>query len=101
MHKLIHILTALLAGVMLLASCGSAAEENTTEIIMQFLKDNFPKKVLEDITTHRITGEELTGEELYFERMEEMKDRLMEEFSDKDENYLDALLEDYYNSLNL
>ena len=32
MHKLIHILTALLAGVMLLASCGSAAEENTTEI---------------------------------------------------------------------
>ena len=79
----------------------ASAEENTTEVIMQYLKDNYPAEVLKDSTTHPLTGEELTGEELYFVRMEEMKEHLVSEFQDRDENYLDALLEEYYNSLDI
>lgn len=79
----------------------ASAEENTTESIMQYLKDNYPKEVLEKITKQPFTGEELSGEELYFVRMEEMKENLTENFPNQDENYLDALLEDYYNSLEI
>ena len=60
------------------------------------------KEVLEKITKDTVNGgEELTGEELYFVRMAEMKNYVMSEYPGKDENYLDALLEDYYNSLDL
>ena len=80
----------------------ASAEENTTEDIMAYLKDVFPKEELEKITKSNFnTGEELTGEELYFERISEMKNYVMSEYPDKDENYLDALLEEYYDSLDL
>ncbi len=74
----------------------ASTEEVTTENIMNYLKENFPKEVLLDME-----NEELTGELLYFQQMEAMKESLMNDFSDKDENYLDALLEEYYNSLEL
>ena len=79
----------------------ASAEENTTETIMQYLKANYPAEVLENITKQPVTGEELSGEEIYFVRMEIMKEKLMADFQNQDENYLDALLEDYYNSLDL
>lgn len=80
----------------------ASVEENTTEDILAYLKSEFPKEALEKITKDNWnTGEELSGEELYFARMAEMKNYVMSEYPDKDENYLDALLEDYYNSLDL
>jgi len=79
----------------------ASAEENTTETIMQYLKDNYPAEVLEKIKKQPLTGEELSGEEIYFVRMEIMKEKLMAEFRNQDENYLDALLEEYYNSLDV
>ncbi len=75
-------------------------EEMTTETILDFLKEVYPKEILEKMTND-YSGEEISGEELYFFRMEEMKNHLMEDFPDKDENYLDALLEEYYNSLDI
>lgn len=80
----------------------ASEEENTTEDILDYLKDQFPKEELEKITKdNNNTGEELSGEELYFERIAEMKNYVMSEYPDKDENYLDALIEEYYNSLGL
>ena len=80
----------------------ASAEESTTEDIMAYLKDVFPKEELEKITKSNFnTGEELSGEELYFERIAQMKNYVMSEYPDKDENYVDALLEEYYDSLNL
>lgn len=80
----------------------ATAEERATADILDYLKSEFPKEVLEKITRDNFnTGEELSGEELYFERMAEMKNYVRSEYPDKDENYLDALLEDYYNSLDL
>ncbi|MBP3610460.1 MAG: hypothetical protein J6J42_09015 [Lachnospiraceae bacterium] len=74
----------------------ASTEELTTETILAYLKENFPKEVLLQMET-----EELCGELLYFQQMETMKEALQNKFSDKDEIYLDALLEDYYNSLEL
>ena len=74
----------------------ASTEETTTETIMTYLKENFPKETLEKMAT-----EELTGELLYFEQIEAMKEALIDKFADKDENYLDALLEEYYNSLDM
>lgn len=80
----------------------ASAEEQTTEDILAYLKDQFPKEELEKITKDNWNmGEELSGEELYFERIAEMKNYVMSEYPDKDENYIDALIEDYYNSLEL
>jgi len=80
----------------------ASAEETATADILDYLKSEFPKEVLENITRDNFnTGEELSGEELYFERMAEMKNYVMSEYPGKDENYIDALLEDYYNSLDL
>ena len=45
--------------------------------------------------------EDVSGELLYFQLMETMKAAVAKEFPDKDENYLDALLEEYYNSLDI
>ena len=74
----------------------ASTEEQTTDIIMKYLKENFSKEqLLADI------NEEITGEMLYFQLMETMKEAASEQFPDADENYLDALLEDYYNSLDI
>ena len=74
----------------------ASTEEQTTDTIMNYLKDNFSKEQL-------LAGvnEEVTGELLYFQLMETMKEAATEQFPDADENYLDALLEEYYNSLEI
>ncbi len=74
----------------------ASSEEQTTDSIMSFLKENFSReKLLADI------NEEITGELLYFQLMETMKDAVLAKYPDTDENHLDALLEDYYNSLGI
>lgn len=77
------------------------AEEASTNIILAYLKEEFPKETVEKINKSKITGEEITGERLYFLQMETMKEALVHAFPDKEENYLDSLLEDYYNTLEL
>ena len=71
-------------------------EEQTTETILTFLKENFPKEVLEDIRE-----EDLSDEILYFNQLAAMREALENQYPDADENYIDAILDDYYNSLNL
>ncbi len=74
----------------------ASSEEKTTDTIMDYLKENFTKeKLLANIS------EEVSGELLYFQLMETMKEQVSEQFPDADENYLDALLEEFYNSLDI
>ena len=40
-------------------------------------------------------------DDVYFVRISEIKNYVMSEYPGKDENYLDALIEEYYNSLDL
>lgn len=79
----------------------ASKEETTTKFILTFLKEQFPKETVEQIHRNKTTDKEVTGEPLYFLQMETMKKALTAAFPDKAENYLDTLLEDYYNSLNL
>ena len=75
----------------------ASTEEQTTDTIMEYLKTNFPKEKL----LAENSEDDLSGELLYFQRMEQMKEKLAQQFPDSDENYLDALLEEYYNSLEI
>lgn len=77
------------------------AEAADTDLILAYLKEQFPKETVEQINQSKVTGEEITGERLYFLQMETMKEALVNAFPEREENYLDALLEDYYNSLEL
>lgn len=79
----------------------ASAEENMTEDILDYLKSEFPKEEVEKIKPYNGTADELTSEELYFVRISEIKNYVMSEYPGKDENYLDALIEEYYNSLDL
>lgn len=71
-------------------------EEQTTETILTFLKENFPKEVLENIRE-----DDMSDEILYFNQLAAMREALENQYPDADENYIDAILDDYYNSLNL
>ncbi len=74
----------------------ASTEEKTTDAIMDYLKENFTKEaLLSDI------DEETTGELLYFQLMETMKDAVTKQYPDTDENFLDSLLEEYYNTLDI
>ncbi len=74
----------------------ASTEEQTTNEVMDYLKENFSKEKLA-----KNMDEETAGELVYFQLMETMKQAVAEKFPDEDENYLDALLEDYYNSLDI
>lgn len=73
-----------------------STEEETTDKIMEYLKENFSKETLA-----AMENEELSGELLYFQQIEVMKEALTAEFEGADENYIDALIEEYYNTLDL
>ena len=75
----------------------ASSEEKTSDEINEFLKETFSKEKL----LKGFSEEEISGELLYFQLMELMKEKTAERFPDADENYLDALLEDYYNSLDI
>ena len=79
----------------------ASAEENVTEDILDYLKSEFPKEAVEKILPIGVNADDLTNEELYFVRISEIKNYVMSEYPGKDENYLDALIEEYYNSLDL
>ncbi len=79
----------------------ASAEENITEDILDYLKSEFPKEAVEKILPIGANVDDLSNEEMYFVRISEIKNYVMSEYPDKDENYLDALIEDYYNSLDL
>ena len=73
-----------------------SSEEKTTDAIMDYLKENCSKeKLLAQVDS------DLSGELLYFQLTEIMKEMVSSKFPETDENYLDALLEEYYNSLEL
>jgi hypothetical protein len=71
-------------------------EQKTTDEILGYLKENFSKDVLSSMQE-----KDLTEELLYFKQIETMKEALTEQYPEADENYIDALIEDYYNSLEL
>ncbi|MBQ8633766.1 MAG: hypothetical protein IJ420_09190 [Lachnospiraceae bacterium] len=75
----------------------ASTEEKTTDTIMDFLKESFTKEKL----LAAFNEEEVSGELLYFQIMELMKEKTMERFPEADENYIDSLLEEYYNSLDI
>lgn len=74
----------------------ASTEEKTTDTIMNYLKENFTKENL-----LKNVEDETAGELLYFQLMEIMREKVVAEFPDADENYLDSLLEEYYNSLEI
>ena len=74
----------------------ASSEKETTDSVMDYLKANFSKEQL--LAKNK---EELDGEMLYFYLMEIMKEAVSAEFPEADENHLDALLEDYYNTLDI
>lgn len=69
-------------------------EETKTSQINSFLAEHFPKEVLD-----AMSEEGMSAEILYLKQIELMKEKTLEEYPDLEETYLDALLEDYYNSL--
>ena len=75
----------------------ASAEEKTTDTINVFLKETFSKEKL----LKKFKVKDLSGELLYFQIMEFMKEKTTERFPEADENYIDALLEEYYNSLDI
>ena len=75
----------------------ASTEEKTTDTINDFLKETFTKEKL----LAEFKDEDLSGELLYFQLMELMKEKTVERFPEADENYLDSLLEEYYNSLDI
>ena len=75
----------------------ASAEEKTTDTINNFLKETFSKEKL----LNKFKDEDLSSELLYFQIMEFMKEKTTEHFPEADENYLDSLLEEYYNTLDI
>ena len=75
----------------------ASTEEKVTDTIMDFLKESFTKEKL--LAT--VKDDDVSGELLYFQLMELMKEKTSERFPDADENYLDSLLEEYYNTLDI
>ena len=73
-----------------------STEAKTTDAVMDYLKENFTKEKL-----LKTADNDTSGELLYFQLMETMKEAAAAQFPDIDENLLDALLEEYYNSLNI
>ena len=69
-------------------------EEKSTDEILNFLKETYPVSVLLDMKE-----EEMTEEALYFKQFETMKKALTEKYPEETEEYIDSLLEDYYNGL--
>lgn len=70
------------------------AEQSQTVQLNAFLAEHFPKKVLD-----AMAEEDMSKEILYLKQLEIMKEKISEEYPDLEETYVDALLEDYYNSL--
>jgi len=73
-----------------------STEEKTTDSIMNYLKENCTKEQL----LSQVDAD-VSGELLYFQLTEIMKEMITSKFPEEDENYLDALLEEYYNSLEI
>jgi len=71
-------------------------EEKTTDSILIFLKDKFPAEKLLSMKE-----DDMTDEILYFTQLNAMKEALLEQYPDAEENYIDAVLDDYYTSLDI
>lgn len=72
----------------------AAKEETQSEQLRAYLAKEFPKEVLD-----AMAEPELSEEILYLKQMDAMKEKMMREYPELPESYLDTLLEDYYNSL--
>ncbi len=72
----------------------AAKEETQSERLRAYLAKEFPKEVLD-----AMAEPELSEEILYLKQMDAMKEKIMQEYPELPERYLDTLLEDYYNSL--
>lgn len=69
-------------------------EENSDNEVKEYLSLNFSKEVLD-----KLTGEELPEELAYLNRYEKMKESVKLNFDKMDEDHIDSLIEDYYNSI--
>ncbi len=69
-------------------------EERETDTILNYLKENFSSDTLKSMQE-----DGMTDELLYFKQTASMKESLTAQFPEAEENYIDALIEDYYNSL--
>jgi len=73
-----------------------STEEATTDAIMNYLKEHCTKEqLLSQVDS------DVSGELLYFQLTEIMKEMVLSKFPEEDENYIDSLLEEYYNSLDI
>ncbi|MGN0506693.1 MAG: hypothetical protein ACI4FZ_09035 [Lachnospiraceae bacterium] len=72
----------------------AANEENRTEQLKTYLAEKFPKEVLD-----AMAEPEMSEEILYLKQLDVMKESVLSDYPGLDESYLDALLEDYYNSI--
>lgn len=100
-HALLIILTVIFtfAGIDSLRKTVSLKEEAKqeelkTEQLQAFLAEHFPKEALT-----AMAEPDLSVEILYLKQMEIMKEKACEAFDSLEDNYLDAILEDYYNSI--
>lgn len=72
----------------------AANEETQSEQLRAYLAKEFPKNVLD-----AMAEPDMSEEILYLKQLDAMKEKLLEEYPDLVESYIDALLEDYCNSL--
>lgn len=67
-------------------------EHDNTSSITEWMKDNITEEVLSEVT-----DENNSDEINYIHRTDKMKVMILEQFGNMDENFVDQLIEDYYN----
>lgn len=74
-------------------------ENKRTAAIKDWLLKKVTKEILDELLVNEsIDGEEIDSEEIYFlQATDKMKEMIQEEFGMLNENYLDRLVEEFYN----
>lgn len=67
-------------------------EQDNTSSITDWMKNNITEEVLQQVTI-----EEASDEINYIHRTDKIKEMIFEQFGNMDENFVDQLVEDYYN----
>lgn len=67
-------------------------EQDKTSAIIQWMKDNITKDILSTVT-----DEDMSDEVNYIHQTDKIKEMVLENFKSLDENFIDQIVEDYYN----
>lgn len=67
-------------------------EQDNTSSIIQWMKANITKEVLSNVTDKNVSDEVN-----YIHQTDKIKEMILEEYKNLDENFIDQLIEDYYN----